>query len=150
MTNESKLQVTPKSSDSLTLASAGSKLITRARQDAELLPDPGEQSHFGFELRWKGTTLWFKAGTHEIQLDVEDARTLAAFLVKGSADLVWNSPNPISVGRQWRLYAAHDETFQKATDVARQRVRVHCGSHKWHLLPTELDRLGVLFRQRLR
>jgi hypothetical protein len=149
LTNESKLQIRPKSSDSLTLSAAGSKLITRARQDAELLPDPGEQSHFGFELRWKGTTLWLKAGTHDIQLDVEDARALAAFLVKGSADLVWNSPIPISVGRQWQLHAAYDETFQKVTDVKRQRVRVHCGSYKWHLLPSELDRLGVLFRQRL-
>jgi hypothetical protein len=163
VTDETKLQVTRKDGESsLTLSKARSGLITRGRRDAEALlttrtielSDTDEEGHFGFKLQWRGTQLWFLAGTREIQLDVEDARKLAAFLVKGCADLVWDSPTPILVGQQWCLYAARDISLEypraRARDVPRRRVRVHCGNYKWHLLPFELDRLGMLFREALR
>lgn len=163
MTDETKLQITRKEGESsLILSKVRSGLIARGRKDAEVLlttrtielRDTDEEGHFGFKLQWKGTTLWFLAGAREIQLDVEDARKLAAFLVKGRANLVWDSPTPISVGRQWCLYAAREisDVYPRARerDVPRRRVRVHCVNYKWHLLPSELDRLGVLFREALR
>jgi hypothetical protein len=154
------LQVTPGSS--LSLLKARSGLIARGRRDAEVLlttrtielPDTEEEGHFGFKLRWKGDTLWFLAGSREIQLDVEDAKKLAGFLVQGCAGLVWNSPTPISVGHQWCLYAAREvsNVYPRAreSDVPRMRTRAHCDNYKWHLLPYEMDRLGTLFREALR
>ena len=163
MTDETKLQVTRKDGESaLALSKLRSGLVARGRRDAEgllttrtiALSDTEEEGHFGFKLRWKGTTLWFLSGTREIQLDVEDARHLATFLTKGCADLVWNSPTPISVGQNWCLYAAREisDVYPRARerDVLRRRVRVHCGSYSWHLLPSELSRLGMLFREALR
>jgi hypothetical protein len=162
VSDESQLQVRPKDENSsLSLSKVRSGLIARGRRDAEALlvtriielSDAGK-GHFGFKLQWKGTKLSFLAGTHDVPLDLEDARKLAAFLVKGCADLVWSSAIPISVGEQWRLYAAREISLEypraRARDVPRRRVRVHCGNYKWHLLPSELDRLGMLFREALR
>lgn len=161
MSDESRLlKVTPGSS--LSLLKTRSGLIGRGRRDAQVilstrtieLPDTEEEGHFGFRLSWKDATLWFLAGPHEIQLDIEDARKLAAFLIRGCADLVWDSPTPVSVGQQWCLYAARDVSdvypHARDRDVPRRRVRVHCGNCKWHLLPYEMDRLGTLFREALR
>ena len=162
MIDESKLQLTRKGEGSSLTLSVRSGLVARGRRDAEALlitrtielDHDGEEGRFGFKLQWRGSMLWFLAGTREIQLDVEDARKLAVFLVKGCADLVWDAPNPISVGRQWCLNAAREisEEYPRARerDVPRRRVRVHYGNYRWHLLPSELDRLGVLFREALR
>jgi hypothetical protein len=161
MTDDAKLQVTRKDAESsLTLSEVRSALIARGRRDAEVLLttrtielSDTDEGHFGFKLQWKGMNLWFLAGTREIQLNIEDARTLAAFLVKGCADIVWASPTPILLGRQWSLCAAREvsDVYPRARerDVPRRRVRVHCGNYKWHLLPFEMDRLGMLFRETL-
>jgi hypothetical protein len=156
-----QLQIQKDQNSSLSLSKVQSGLIARGRRDAEALLvtriielSDADKGHFGFKLQWKGTKLWFLAGTHEIPLDVEDARRLASFLVEGCADFVWDSLPPIRVGQQWRLYAAREISVEypraRARDVPRRRVRVHCGNYKWHLLPSELDRLGVLFREALR
>jgi hypothetical protein len=163
VTDESELQIIRKDGESsLTLSNAGSGLIARGMRDAEALlitriielSEADAAGHLGFKLLWKGNQLWFLAGTSEIQLDLEDANKLAAVLVKGCADLVWHSPTPILVGREWRLYAAREvsDVYPRARerDVPRMRVRVQCGNHKWHLLPSELDGLGILFRKALR
>lgn len=162
MSDESKLQVIKKDGkSSLAISTLRSGLIARGSRDAEVLlrdrvielTPEGDEKRFGFKLRWKGGQLWLLAGTREIHLDIEDARKLAAFLVKGCADLVWNSPTPISIGRHWCLHAAREvsDVYPRAreSDVPRRRVRVHCGDYKWHLLPMELDRLGILFRKAL-
>ena len=159
MSDESKLPVIRKDGESsLTLSTLRSGLIARGSRDAEVLfsnriielRSEGEEGRFGFKLQWKDAKLWFLAGKHEIQLDIEDARKLAAFLVKGCADLVWNAPTPISIGQHWSLHAAREisDVYPRARerDVPRRRVRVHCGNYKWHLIPSELDRLGILFR----
>ena len=162
MSEESELQIIRKEGESsLTVSPIRSKLVARGRKDMELMLtvrtiklEDSEEGHFGFKLQWKGTKLSFLAGTHEIAIDIDDAQKLAAFLIKGCTDLVWGSPTPISVGQQWSLHAAReisDEYPQaRERDVRRRRVRVQCGNYKWHLLPRELDRLGVLFREALR
>ena len=163
MTDESNLQIRPKEGDSsLSLSTVRSGLIARGRRDAEVLlttrtielSDTEDGQHFGFKLQWRGNTLWFLAGTHEIEIDVEGARNLSAFLVKGCADIVWDSPSAISIGPLWSLCAAREvsDVYPRARerDVPRRRVRVYCRSYKWHLLPSELDRLGILFREALR
>jgi hypothetical protein len=163
MTDESELQVTKRDGEaSLTVPKLRSGLVARGIIHAELLltprtielSDTEEEGHLGFKLQWRGNTLWLLTGKREIQLDVEDARELAAFLVKGCADVVWESPTPISVGQQWCLFAAREvsDVYPRAreSDVPRRRVRVHCGKYRWHLLPFEMDRLGMLFREALR
>lgn len=164
MTDKPELQITRKDDDSsLTISKARSGLIARGIRDAEALvitrlieldETDDAAGHLGFKLQWRGTQLCFLAGPWEIELDLEDARTLAVFLVQGCAAIVWASPTPISVGRQWRLYAAREvsDVYPRARerDVPRMRVRVHCENWKWHLLPSELDDLGILFRKALR
>ena len=162
MSAESQLQVMQRKDQSLLVRSpARASLITRGRKDADVLisvrtielEDSVEEGHLGFKLQWKGTRLYFLAGTREIPIEVEDAKKLAAFLVQGSADLVWESAVDISVGEDWSFQAAREISQEypqaRERDVPRRRVRVHCRDYRWHLLPYELNRLGVLFREAL-
>jgi hypothetical protein len=149
VSDDTRIQVSTNGDSALSLPNQRSGIIARARQDAAALLNPDWSKRFGFTLRWEYPKLWLRAGKRDVQLDVDDARKLASFLVKGCAEVVWNSSAPVAVGHQWRLYAARDECLQRDRDVDRRRVRVHCGQYKWHFLPSELEHLGMLFREAL-